>query len=89
MIKVTTQDTANELYEKSQEYLTELYNVLLTGVKIGLLKCHLEGDSSSPNDMIEGVKVDVDVVLHNIVIEFDRQAEKRINDVYLSVIDEI
>lgn len=89
MIKVTIQDTADELYEKGQEYLSELYDVLLTGVKIGLLQCHLEGGSSSPKDMIEGVKGDVDELLHNIVVEFDCKAEKKVNEVYLSVIDEI
>lgn len=89
MIKVTTQDTADELYEKGQEYLTDLYNVLLTGVKLGLLQCHLEGESCSPKDMIEGVMVDVDEVLSNIVDEFNYAAKKKINDVYLSVIDEV
>lgn len=89
MVKVTTQDSASELEEKGQEYVNKLYDVLLTGVKLGLLQGHLEGDSLSPKDAIEGVKVDVDETLSIIVDEFNYTAKQKINDVYLSVIDEI
>ena len=43
MVKVTTQDSSEELYNKFQEYLAELYDILTTGVKLGILIGHLEG----------------------------------------------
>lgn len=89
MVKVTTKDSQEELYSKSEEYLGELYEVLTTGVKLGLLMGHLEGDSLSPKDVAEGVKVDVDEFLSDIIRDFDDKAKTRINDLYRSVIDEI
>lgn len=89
MVKVTTKDSQDELYDKSEEYLNELYDILTTGVKLGLLMSYNEGDSLSPKDITEGIKVDVDEILSNIILDFDEKAKKRINDVYRLVIDEI
>lgn len=89
MVKVTTKDSQEELYNKSQEYLAELYDILTTGVKLGILMGYLEGESLSPKDVTEGVKVDVDEFLSDIIRDFDDKAKKRINDLYRSVIDEI
>lgn len=89
MVKVTTNDSQDELYNKSQEYLAELYDILTTGVKLGILMGHLEGESLSPKDVTEGVKVDVDEFLSDIIRDFDEKAKTRINDIYRIVIDEI
>ena len=89
MVKVTTKDSQDELYDKSEEYLNELYDILTTGVKLGLLMSYNEGDSLSPKDITEGIKVDVDEILSNIILDFDEKAKKRINDVYRLVIDEV
>lgn len=89
MVKVTTKDSQDELYDKAEEYLNELYDILTTGVKLGLLMSYNEGDSLSPKDITEGIKVDVDEILSNIILDFDEKAKKRINDLYRSVIDEV
>ena len=89
MVKVTTKDSQDELYDKSEEYLNELYDILTAGVKLGLLMSYNEGDSLSPKDITEGIKVDVDEILSNIILDFDEKAKKRINDLYRSVIDEV
>ena len=89
MVKVTTKDSQDELYDKSEEYLNELYDILTTGVKLGILMSYNEGDSLSPKDVTEGIKVDVDEILSNIILDFDEKAKKRINDLYRSVIDEV
>lgn len=90
MIKVTTNDTDVEIYNKCQEWCNELYDVLMVGVKLGLLG---GGDGvteeSTLKNVVEGVKVDVDEVLSNIVDEFNYKAQARINDLYRSMIDEI
>lgn len=89
MINVTTNDSKNDLYEKSQQYIGELYDVLLTGVKLGIIKGHLDGESVSPEDMAEGIKADVDEILTDIIYEFNDKIKDKVNDLYLTIIDEI
>ena len=89
MVKITTKDSVEELYTKSEEYLGELYDILTTGVKLGLLMGYSEGESLAPKDVTEGIKIEVDELLSDIIRDFDDKAKTRINDVYRCVIDEI
>lgn len=90
MIKVTTKDTKDEIYDKCQEWLNELYDVLMVGVKLGLLG-GVDGvtEDTTLENVIAVIGVDVDETLSNIKDEFEYRAKSRINDLYRSMIDEI
>ena len=90
MIKITANTTTDEIYDMCEVWANELYDVLMDGVKLGLLG-GVDGitEETTLKNVIEGVKVDVDETLSNIVDEFNYKAKKKIEDIYRSVIDEV